>query len=807
MNNAELIKKLTIEEKCALLSGMNEWMSRDIKRLGIKSVRFSDGPHGLRRQGDTGDHLGLGNSLPATCFPTAATVASSWDEALGAEIGKALGQEASAQDVNVLLGPGLNIKRSPLCGRNFEYFSEDPYLAGKIAASYIRGIQSQGVYACPKHFAVNSREYRRMAMNAVVDERTLREIYLTAFEIAVKEGHAGAIMSSYNMVNGTYANENRHLLKDILRNEWQYKGIVVTDWGGSNDHVEGVKAGSTVEMPAPGLDSARQLLAALQDGRLTEEEIDDALFPLLEAVSFFSEQKNAKSIDFDDHHDLARKAAEKSAVLLKNQDSILPLKEGTRVAIIGDFAFDPRYQGAGSSVVNSTKVESVVSSLSDYSLDIVGVERGYARTGKKTDKGTAKRALELAEKADVVLYFFGLDEISETEGADRLSMRIPKAQIELLSDLSSVNENIVGVLSAGSAVETPWIANVKALLNVLLTGQAGATATLDLLTGKANPSGKLAESWPIIYESCSVVNYSGTKTRNLEYREGLFVGYRYYDKADLEVRFPFGYGLSYTDFDYTDLKIGEAGVSLKVRNVGNCSGREIVQLYVGKKATGIIRPLKELKGFKSVTLAPGEEKSVEIPFDDKTFRYFNVKTGKWEVEGGSYEVLVGASSRDIRLTGTINKTATSDVLPFGIKELPSYTNGDVTDVSDEEFEMLLGTKRPAEHSGPFEINDAFCQMKHVKSGLFRLIYRILDNMVRKSEQQGRPSLNVLFIYNMPIRALSKMSGGMISYEMSEAVVFMINGHFFRGLGRFVSGFFRNRKLNKAYEKALAEARK
>ena len=412
----EIVGKLKIEEKCALLSGKNEWMTRDIPRLNLNSIVFSDGPHGLRRQGETGDHLGLGGSLPATCFPTAATVASSWDEELALEIGTALGQEANAQNVNVLLGPGLNIRRSPLCGRNFEYFSEDPYLAGKMAAGYVKGIQSNGVYACPKHFAANSREYRRMAMNSVVDERTFREIYLTAFEIAVKEGGAKAIMSAYNSVNGEYANENKHLLKEILRGEWGFDGLVVTDWGGSNDHVKGVKACSNVEMPTPGFDSARELLKALEKGEITEKEIDEAVLPVVEAVLYSQVQNKESGIREIEHHDLARKAAEKSAVLLKNEDNILPLKDGTRVAVIGDFALTPRYQGAGSSVVNSTKIENIFDVIDNYPLSVAGFEKGYVRTGKKPDKETYRRALELAKRADVVLYFFGLDEVSETEG-------------------------------------------------------------------------------------------------------------------------------------------------------------------------------------------------------------------------------------------------------------------------------------------------------------------------------------------------------------------------------------------------------
>lgn len=455
-----MIQKMTLEEKAAFLSGKGEWQTWDFERLGIPSMYCSDGPHGIRKQAGAGDHLGLNPSLPATCFPTAATMANSWDPELGEEIGKALGEEAEVQDVHVVLGPGLNIKRSPLCGRNFEYFSEDPYLAGKMAAGYVRGIQSKGRYACPKHFAVNSQELRRMAMNAVLDERTLREIYLTGFEIAVKEGGAKAIMTSYNQVNGTYSNENTHLLKDILRDEWGYDGIVITDWGGSNDHIKGVAAGSDLEMPTPGMDSARQIVKAVQEGRLSEEAVDACVDRLLEAVLTLTNEgaegeRKPEAFDTEAHHALARKAASESAVLLKNQDSILPLKPGTRVALIGDFAFEPRYQGAGSSMVNATKLDKMSELIKEYDLTVVGMARGYMRTGE-TDTVMEKEAVDLAQSADVVLYCFGLDELSESEGVDRTHMRIPQNQISLLEAVARVNENVVGVLSAGAAVEMPW---------------------------------------------------------------------------------------------------------------------------------------------------------------------------------------------------------------------------------------------------------------------------------------------------------------------------------------------------------------
>ena len=807
MKHKELIDKMTVEEKAAILSGSSEWTSRAISRLDIPEIFCSDGPHGIRKQAGAGDHLGLNPSLPATCFPTAATIANSWDPSLGEELGQALGEEASALGVDVLLGPGLNIKRSPLCGRNFEYFAEDPYLAGKMAASYSRGIQSKGVYSCPKHFAVNSQELRRMAMNAVLDERTLREIYLTGFEIAIKEGGAKAIMTSYNQVNGVYANENEHLLKDILRGEWGYEGIVITDWGGSNDHVRGVAAGSNLEMPAPGLDSAREILAALEKGSLKMEELDECVDTFLNAVLELAENRKSALSDFDKeaHHELAKRAARESVVMLKNDADptpLLPLKQGTRVALIGDFATTPRYQGAGSSVVNPTKVESMAEMIEGYSLTCVGTAQGYQRTGE-ADAELQKAALDLAAAADVVLYCFGLDEISESEGLDRTHMRIPQTQIELLENLVKVNPNIVGILSAGSSIEMPWHYCCKSILHGYLCGQAGASAMLDILTGKANPSGRLNETYPIRYEDTPAFRNFPSTERNSEYREGLYVGYRYYDTSKVRVQYPFGYGLSYTEFEYSDLKVREDGIEFVVKNTGDVDGAEVAQMYVGTVSDHIFRPEKELKGFQKVFLKAGEAKKVTIAFDDKTFRYWNTKTDAWEVEGGEYTVYVGANVADIRLTGTIQVAGTTTEYPYSKEEMPLYFSGMVQDVPDEEFEKLLGTPIPSgKWLGELGINDAICQMYYAKSGLARFIYKKLTQMKIKSEEKGKPDLNILFIYNMPFRGIAKMTGGAVSMEMAYGMVDAVNGHLFRGLKKIISGYFRNSKLNKEYERKL-----
>lgn len=804
MKHQELIDQMTLEEKAAFLSGKTVWATRDFQRLGIPSIFCSDGPHGIRKQAGAGDHLGLNASLPATCFPTAATIANSWDEELGEELGRALGEEASAQEVHVLLGPGLNIKRSPLCGRNFEYFSEDPYLAGKMAAAYVRGIQSQDVYACPKHFAVNSQELRRMAMNAVLDERTLREIYLTGFEIAVKEGNAKSIMTSYNEINGTYANENKHLLQEILRDEWGFDGIVITDWGASNDHVQGVAAGSNLEMPAPGLDSAREIINAVGAGTLTMKELDACVDDLLDAVLVLSKAAEGKKHTFAEkaHHDLARKAAGESAVLLKNTEEILPLAKNAKVAVIGDFAVEPRYQGAGSSVVNPTFLETIEKSIGNYDLQVVGISRGYKRTGEE-DEALKKEALDLAAAADIVLYFFGLDEISESEGLDRNHMRLPQNQIDLLQAIVQINPEVVGVMSAGASVEMPWHYCCKAILHMYLSGQAGAGATLDILTGKINPSGRLNETYAIRYEDTPAFRNFPSTERNAEYREGIFVGYRYYDTSKVRVQYPFGYGLSYTTFEYSDLKVEQDGVTFTLSNTGTRDGAEVAQMYVGLPDARVFRPEKELKGFKKVFLKAGESRKVSIPFDDKTFRYWNVKTNQWEVEGGVYSIMIGASVADIRLTGSAEVAGTTEEIPYAKEQMPSYYSGLVQQVEDEEFEKLLGYPIPyGKWAGELGVNDAICQMYYAKSGLARFVYNRLTSMKKKSEEKGKPDLNILFIYNMPFRGIAKMTGGAVSMEMVRGMVTAVNGHLFRGLKQIIGGYFANSKANKEYEKRL-----
>ena len=806
MQNTELLlKKLTLEEKCALLSGAETFKTRGMPEHGIPQIWLSDGPHGLRKQAGESDHLGLNPSVPATCFPTASAVANSWDAALGEEIGAALGEEAAAQEVSVVLGPGLNMKRNPLCGRSFEYFSEDPYLAGKLAAGYIRGIQSKGVAACPKHFAVNSQETRRMASDSIVDERTLREIYLTGFEIAVKEGHPRSIMSSYNLVNGTYANENKHLLMEILRGEWGFDGAVITDWGGSNDHALGVKNGSTLEMPAPGGDSVRELLAAVESGKISESDIDARLSELLPLVFDTKAALDAAPREFDAaaHHALARRAAEESLVLLKNEGSLLPLAAGAKVAVIGDFAKNPRYQGAGSSMVNSTQVDVLLDKLINSELNVIGYQQGFDRHGKP-DAALQKSACELATQADTVVLCMGLDEIAESEGLDRSNLRLAQNQVDLLQAVAAVNPKIVVVLYSGSVVETPWLDNCQALLYAALGGQAGAGAVADALTGKVNPCGKLAETWPLAYADVPSAADFATRRKTVEYREGLYIGYRYFTTAEKAVRFPFGYGMSYTTFAYSDMAADEQGVSLTVTNTGSVAGTEIVQLYVAKKDSELFRPVKELKGFARVTLAPGEKQRITIMLDDKAFRFWNVKANRWEIEGGEYELLVGASVEDIRLCEKISVHGTAAVHPYEDRDLDCYYKGDVLHVSDADFEKLLGHPIPKGKT-KIDRNLTLGELNHARSPLGWLVWLVLTILLDVSYKRGKPDLNILFQYNMPLRALAKMTNGAISMGMVDGIVMELQGFWILGLVRVIYEAIKNVVLNAQMEKRLRGA--
>ena len=789
MDIEKIISSMTVRQKAELLTGKNFWQTKDFPALGVPSVFLADGPHGLRRQTAKADHLGLNKSIPATCFPTSATMANSWNEALGERMGRALGEEAASLGVNVLLGPGTNIKRNPRCGRNFEYFSEDPYLAGKMTASYVRGIQANGTSACVKHFAGNNQEERRMANDSVIDERTLREIYLTAFEIAVKEGGTRCIMSSYNKVNGVYADENTHLIRDILRGEWGFDGVITSDWGGTNDKVASVRAGSDLEMPSCkyGTDD---LVKAVEGGELDVRYLDESVERVLRLIESTSAGEKGKPFDREAHHDLARECAEESIVLMKN-DGTLPLDNKVKVAVIGDFARNPRYQGAGSSIVNPTRLETLLTSLDG--VNTIGYERGFHRYGKSRQRLT-ERAIRLAKRADVTLLCLGLDEVTEAEGLDRENIKIPQNQIELFKLIRVFSKKLVVLLSCGSAVETGFLRSANAILYGCLSGQAGASATANVLTGRVNPSGKLAETFPVRYGDCPSAKYFPGKQMTAEYREGPFVGYRYYDTAGVPVAYPFGHGLSYTRFEYSDLSASDGGVTFKIKNVGGRDGAEIAQLYVGKADSKIYRPVKELKGFKKVFVRSGESVTVTIDFDDKTFRYFDADTDKWEVEGGEYQLYIGASSADIRLKTTVRREGTLSNCPRSMPQLPSYFVGKVTDIGDEEFRALIGREIPKagydfykKNRLTVHENSTVADLKYARGGTGRAFYRIIIFIIALMAKFGnKTTANTLTMgaLHAPVRGLAKF-GGMTRRQL-EGLIVMFNGRFFKGLGMFMT---------------------
>ncbi len=786
-----ILEKLTLRQKAELLTGKDFWQTSDIKDADIPSMFLADGPHGLRKQASKADHLGLNASIPATCFPTAAAMANSWDEELGEALGEALGEEAASMKVNVLLGPGACMKRNPRCGRNCEYFSEDPYLAGKMAAAYIRGIQKKGVAACVKHYACNSQEQRRMSSDSVMDERTLREIYLTAFEIAVKEGKARSVMSSYNKINGVYADENKHVIRDILRGEWGFEGVVISDWAGCNNKVASTIAGSDLEMPKCKY-GADDIVKAVEEGELDIRFVNESVERVLKLIEQTRLAENTPAADFKAHHSLAEKCAQESIVLLKN-DGVLPLKQGAKVSVIGDFAEKPRYQGAGSSVVNPTYLDTALNKIKDCGLQFAGYCKGFNRYGK-SNKKLIKKAVKLALRSEIVLLYLGLDEFSEVEGLDREHINLPHNQIELYHAIIATGKKVVVVLSCGSAVTTDWSVRANAIVYGGLSGQAGAGAVINVLCGKANPCGKLAETFPTTYEPCASSKYFHSTTLTAEYREALYIGYRYYDTAAVKVAYPFGYGLSYTTFEYSDLNIDESGATFTVKNTGNIDGAEIAQLYVGKKSEVIFRPAKELKGFKKIFLKAGESKTVKIPFDDKTFRYFSTATDKWETEGGEYTIMIAADSADIRLEGKIAKQGTTEARPYDLNKLPSYFSGRVSAVSNEEFRALLGREIPEPEHCFYKKNrmiitenSTVLDLKYSKRWVgraFSAIIRFVIAFCNKFGMRENANTLVMGVLYQPVRGLAKFGG--MSRRQMEGLLTMFNGKFFKGLHMFCS---------------------
>ncbi|HXL02717.1 MAG TPA: glycoside hydrolase family 3 C-terminal domain-containing protein [Candidatus Atribacteria bacterium] len=664
----KIISQMTLEEKAGLCSGFDAWHTKPVERLNIPSIMMSDGPHGLRKQATESDHLGLHQSVPAICFPSGAGLACSWDRDLLKEVGAALAEECQAEGVSIILGPAANIKRSPLCGRNFEYFSEDPYLSSQMAASHIRGVQSGGVGTSLKHFVANNQEHRRMSVDAIIDERTLREIYLASFEAAVKEARPWTVMCAYNKVNGTYCSQNRYLLTDILREEWGFDGFVVSDWGAVDERVEGLIAGLELEMPSSGGIRDKKIVEAVKNGKLSEEVLDKAVKRLL-SIIFKAVDNKKESVSYDKkaHHALARKVAEQCMVLLKNDDNILPLKESGTIAVIGAFAKHPRYQGGGSSHVNPTEIDAPYEKIKEMSKDIkLLYADGYKLDSDEVDETLLSEAKSIAKQADVAIIFAGLPERYESEGYDRLHMQMPDNHNRLIEAVSAVQSNTIVVLSNGAPVEMPWISSVKGLIEAYLGGQAFGGAIANVLFGRANPCGKLAETFPeTLPHNPSYLNFPGEDDR-VEYREGLFVGYRYYDAKKIEPLFPFGYGLSYTTFEYTDISVDKkeindtdtVTVKAKVKNTGKVTGKEIVQLYVRDIEHSVIRPEKELKEFCKVELAPGQEETVEFVLDKRAFAYYNADIKDWHVESGDFEILIGSSSKDIALRETIKVNST-----------------------------------------------------------------------------------------------------------------------------------------------------
>jgi beta-glucosidase len=798
---------LTLLQAAALLSGASAWDSRAIPAALVPSFVMSDGPHGVRRQLGDADHLGIAESEKATCFPTASALAATWDPDLAREMGEALGLEARGLGVDVLLGPGLNIKRSPLCGRNFEYFSEDPILAGRMAAGLVDGIQSTGTAACPKHFAVNSQELRRMASDSIVDERTMREIYLTGFEIVCRDAGPRVIMSSYNLVNGTHAHENRHLLTDILRDEWGFDGMVVSDWGGCTDAVGAVRAGGSLEMPAPGLEDARRIVAAVKAGELEASDVYARAQEVVNVASASAGLPAPTPYDVDEHHKLATRIASEAITLLRNEDDLLPLSAGTRVALIGDLADTPRFQGSGSSQVNPTRVEAPRELLEAQGEDArglvaAGYARGYERHGGTSDALIAE-AVDLAKSADVALVYVGLDELAESEGLDRPHMRLPEGQDRLIEAVVAANPHTVVVLTGGASVEMPWAGSVPALVNGYLTGQGGAAAMLDVLTGAVNPSGRLAETYARSYEDHPTAAWYPATGPLSYYREGPFVGYRYFTTAGIDVAFPFGYGLSYSRFEYSDLEVDQEGATLTVTNTSERDGADVVQLYVSAPG-GVFGPARELKGFAKVEVPAGGLVRVTIPFDRYTFRHWETSRGAWETEAGTWTIYVGPNVEDTPLSATLDVEGTT---PSPIDPaLGHYLSADVAGITNGEFAVLLGRTIPTAHpTDEITASDPMSELIRAKSWLARLAGRKLHADKAKADAKGDPDLNVHFALNMPLGSIAKFTNGAVSADMIDAVVEVINGHFLRGVTRTVIRYIANARANKATQRELDQA--
>ena len=792
---AETIQKMTLEEKASLCSGHDYWHSEGVPSAGIPSIMLTDGPHGIRKRAEKTSEKShsILKGAPAICYPTASATACSWDADLLYKMGQALGDECLKERISVLLGPGVNIKRSPLCGRNFEYFSEDPFLAGEMAAAFINGVQSKGIGTSIKHYAVNNQETRRMTVNAVVDERTLRELYLAPFETAVKKAQPWTVMCAYNRLNGVYCAENKWLLTDVLRRDFGFEGIVVTDWGAENDRVEGLLAGQELEMPFSGGANDRKIAQAVRDGKISEGFLDQMVDRLIDLAKKSEKVLGDYTYDAAAHHALAREIAGQCMVLLKNEGGLLPLKKNQRVALIGEMAKRPRYQGAGSSQINPTQLDCAYDTMVQEGI-AVDYAPGYStdRKNKISDDMLLSEAIAKAKGADVAVLFIGLTDEYETEGNDRKHMQLPPLHNRLVNEVSKVNPNVVVVLAGGAAFELPWADRVPAILHSHLCGQAGGSAAVDILFGDVNPCAKLAETYPMVLADVPSTNYFPGTVVSVEYREGIYVGYRYYDKANVGVRFPFGYGLSYTTFEYSDLALSAGSikdtdtltVSFQVKNTGGVDGAEIAQVYVADVDSTIYRAPKELKGFRKIFLKAGEEKTVSVTLDKRAFAYYNVALGDWHVESGEFKILVGASSRDIRLEGSVEVQSTVEAeIPDYRASAPSYYSGDLMHVPDAEFEAVLGHEIPSsvrDERLPLTLTNTFEDAKNGKWG--GRINRLMGKMLDPDSMAGALAVQ------SPIKLFIVDSMGVFSPEMAEGLLLILNeDKFAKGMGKILKG--------------------
>lgn len=801
------LKKLNLEQKASLLSGSDFWHLQGIPEHDIPPIKVSDGPHGLRTQTDEVDHLGMAQSVPATCFPTAATMACSWDTALLRTVGEYIADEARQAGVSVVLGPGINIKRHPLCGRNFEYFSEDPVISGDLAASFIEGVQSKGVGTSLKHFAVNNQEYYRLVVDAVVDERTLRELYLAGFERAVTTAQPWTVMCSYNRINGVYACENSWLLRTVLKDEWGHQGLVVTDWGAMNDRPESVRASLELEMPGNGGINDARVVEAVHRGELDEALVDEAAERILQLTERGRQVHEEEGFRYDahEHHAFAQHVAEASMVLLKNSDEILPLQEASAVTVIGDMAKHPRYQGAGSSQIEPTQLDTFYDCLSQQLGRVIPYARGYDPGTEKSDPVLVQEAIDLARESEFALVFAGLPSILESEGFDRDHMHIPANQNELIQALIDQGSTVIVVLSNGAPVTMPWIDGVAAVLEGYLGGQAGAGAAVNLLYGRANPRGKLAETFPLQQTDVPSDAFFPGSPDQVQYREGLYVGYRYFNSAQIPVLFPFGFGLSYTTFTYSDLRIDQGDsdidarrlrngdrltVRFSVSNTGARSGTEVVQLYVQDKTSTHYRPYHELKGFAAVDLQPGETKTVELALDYRSFAFWDVNSQDWQIETGEFTVQIGASSRDIRLKQNIQVVSDfRPAIPAKIRHMltPYYEPNFPLAIDDTAFSALLGDVIPAPlPERPFHINSTLSHVSRTWTGR-RLVGRVMKRFKKEFTVADDPTLQRMMermIMDSPLRALALLSGGKVSMNTIEGMVALLNHRYIRALQAF-----------------------